>query len=154
MKKMLIIFVLVALAGGIGYVLITHPGVFSKIYLWVIGLFGIITWPFRKLWDWVNSNDELKEIEQSNTQLKQELQQIKKDLALAQSKLQQEREKNRIRIEKLEENIRQEGLVGNSIKQELAVLKGQSISEFKGALTPEEGRKVHDEMWKEVDFGL
>lgn len=134
--------------------LIRNPEVFSKIYLWIIGLFGIIAWPFRKLWDWMNTSDDLKEVEQSNQQLKRELEQIKKDLALAKRKLEEERQKNRLRIEQLETKISREDQVGKSIQQELAVLKKQTPEEFRDSLPADEQKKIQEDIWKEVDFGL
>lgn len=154
MKKVLIILFFVVLLGGIAYVLIRNPELFNKIYLWIIGLFGIVTWPFRKLWDWLNTSDELNEVEQSNQQLKRELEQIKRDLALAKRKLEEERRKNKLRMEQLENKIKLEDQVGSALQQELAALKKQSLGEFKDSLTPDERKKFQEDIWKEVDFGL
>jgi hypothetical protein len=154
MKKVLIILFFVVLLGGIAYVLIRNPELFNRIYLWIIGLFGIITWPFRKLWDWMNTGDELKEVEKSNEALKQDLVRIKRELALAKRKLDEERSKNKLRIEQLESKIRREDQIGHSIQQELAVLKKQTPEQFRDSLSPDERRKIEEDIWKEVDFGL
>jgi biopolymer transport protein ExbB/TolQ len=154
MRKVLIIVFFAAVIGLIAFLLISNPGVFQKIYLWLIGLFGIVTWPFRKLWDWLNANDELKEIGQSNENLKIELAQIKKELALAQSRLEEERRKNKRRIAALQKAISQEDQTGKAIKSELEVLKAQTTAEFKATLAPEEKQKIEEDIWKGVDFGL
>jgi hypothetical protein len=154
MRKVLVILFFVVLLGGIAYVLIRNPELFNKIYLWIIGLFGIITWPFRRLWDWMNTNDDLKEVEQSNQQLKRELEQIKKDLALAKRKLEEERRKNKRQMEMLANKIKLEDQAGASIQQEIAALKKQTLGEFKDSLPPEERKKIQEDIWKEVDFGL
>jgi biopolymer transport protein ExbB/TolQ len=154
MRKVLIILFFVAVIGLIAFFLIQNPEVFKKIYLWLIGLFGIITWPFRKLWSWMNGKDELNEIEQNNKILKQELEQIKKDLALAQKKLEEERSRNKIRMEELVKKINQEDQTGKAIAQELQDLKNMTDVEFKDSLKPEERRKIQEDIWKEVDFGL
>jgi hypothetical protein len=154
MKKVLIILFFVVLLGGIAYVLIRNPELFNRIYLWIIGLFGIITWPFRKLWNWMNTSDELKEVEKSNEALKQDLVRIKRELALAKRKLDEERSKNKLRIEQLESKIRREDQIGHSIQQELAVLKKQTPEQFRDSLSPNERKKIEEDIWKEVDFGL
>jgi hypothetical protein len=154
MRKILIMVFFGLLAGLIIYLLVTNPGAFNKIYLWVIGLFGIITWPFRKLWDWMNSNDDLDKIEQNNKQLKLELEQIKRDLALAQSKLEAERQKNKLKIAELEKKIQLEDQIGHALQKELAELKNQTVDEFKDSLKLEDRKKIQDDMFKDVDFGL
>jgi hypothetical protein len=154
MRKVLIIGFVVLVAGAITYVLIQNPEIFRKIYLWLIGFFGLITWPLRKLWDWMNTNDDLKEISQNNKQLKLELEQIKKDLALAKMKLEEERRRNKVRITQLQSRISLEDQAGTALQKELAALKAQTPGEFRDSLPPAESRKLQDDMWKEVDFGL
>jgi biopolymer transport protein ExbB/TolQ len=154
MRKLLVMLFFGAVLGLIVFLLIRNPEVFKQIYMWLIGLFGIITWPFRKLWDWLNSNDELNEIEQSNQQLKTELAQIKKALAQAQRKLEEERQQNKLRMEELQKSIRQEDQNAQSIQRQIVELRAQSLEDFKDKLPPAERQKMQEEIWKEVDFGL
>jgi hypothetical protein len=154
MRKVFIILFFVAVIGLVAYYLIQNPEVFEKIYLWVIGLFGIIAWPFRKLWNWMNGNDELKKIEENNKDLKQDLEKIKKELALAQKKLNEERSRNKIRMEELAHKINREDQKGKSIAKELQDLKDQKDNAFKESLKPEERKKIQEDIWNEVDFGL
>jgi hypothetical protein len=153
MRKVLIIVFFGVVLGLIAFWFIRNPEAFQKVYVWLIGLFGIITWPFRKLWDWLNSNDELKEIEQSNQQLKAELVQIKKDLALAQRKLDQARKQNKVKIEALQHSIRQEDQKAQTAQQKLAESRAQSLEDFEQKLTPEELQKKK-QILNEIDFGL
>ena len=82
MRKVLIILFFVAVIGLIAFFFFQNPEVFRKIYLWLIGLFGILTWPFRKLWNWMNGGDELNKIAEDNKRLKKELEEINIALAL------------------------------------------------------------------------
>ncbi len=154
MRKVLTLAVALAFLGFIIFLFVNNPGLFKQIYLWLIGLFGIIAWPFKRVWDWLTSRKEIEEIEQSNAQLKQELVQIKKELAAAQQRLDEERQKNRIRINELEAKIRQEDQTASAIKKELENLKAQSPEKFKELLRPDEREKVLDDAFKDVDFGL
>ena len=154
MKKIGILLIAVALLGlGIWFFL-QNPGAWNRVYLWIIGLFGILTWPFRKLWNWLNAGDELKEIEQNNQYLRQQLEQIKAELARARSKLQAERQLNARLIKDLQGRIARQDQQGQAIEQQLAVLKNQSLEEFKESLPPEEKKSFERDIWKEVDFGL
>jgi hypothetical protein len=126
MRKVLILAIALAFLGFILYLFVSNPGLFKQIYLWLIGLFSVIAWPIKRVWDWLTSSKEIKEIELSNAHLKQDLAQIKKELAAAQQKLEEERQKNKIRIEELETRIKLEDQVGSSLKKELESLKAQS----------------------------
>jgi hypothetical protein len=154
MRKVLIILFFVAVIGLIAFFFFQNPEVFRKIYLWLIGLFGILTWPFRKLWNWMNGEDELDKIAEDNKRLKQELEEINIALARAKKTLEEERSKNKIRMEELAAKISREDQTGKVIAKELQDLKGQTDIEFKESLKPEERKKIQEDMWKEVDFGL
>ena len=154
MRKIVILFIGVVLVGLVVWFFFQNPGAWNKVYLWLIGLFGILTWPFRKLWSWLNAGDELKEIEQNNEYLRQQLQQIKAELARARSKLQAERQLNARLIQDLQAKIAHQDEQGKAIEQQLAILKNQSLEEFKKSLSPEEKKSFERDIWKEVDFGL
>ena len=154
MRKVLIILFFVAVIGLIAFFFFQNPEVFRKIYLWLIGLFGILTWPFRKLWNWMNGGDELNKIAEDNKRLKKELEEINIALARAKKTLEEERRKNKIRMEDLAAKISREDQTGKAIAIELQDLKGKTVDEFKESLPPEERKILQKDMFKDVDFGL
>ena len=154
MKKIGILLIAAALLGLVVWFFFQNPGAWNRVYLWIIGLFGILTWPFRKLWNWLNAGDELKEIEQNNEYLRQQLAQIKAELARARSKLEAERQLNARRIQELQGRIAQQDQQDKAIEQQLSVLKNQPLEAVKESLPPEEKKSFERDIWKEVDFGL
>lgn len=154
MKKIGMLFLAAGMLALVVWFFLTNPGAWSKVYLWLIGLFGILTWPLRKLWNWLNGGQELKEIEQNNQYLRQQLEQIKAELARARSKLQAERQMNARLIKDLQGRIARQDQQGREIERQLTVLKNQPLEAFKESLPAEEKKSFERDIWKEVDFGL
>lgn len=154
MKKIGILILAAGLVGLVVWFFLTNPGAWSKVYLWLIGLFGILTWPLRKLWNWLSGGEELKEIEQNNQYLRQQLQQIKAELARARARLQAERQLNARLIQDLQGRIARQDQQGKEIERQLAALKNQPLEAFRESLPAEEKKSFERDIWKEVDFGL
>jgi hypothetical protein len=102
----------------------------------------------------MNGGDELDKIAEDNKRLKKELEEINIVLARAKETLEEERSKNKIRMEDLAAKISREDQTGQAIAIALKDIKGKTDDEFKESLPPEERKKIQEDMFKDVDFGL
>lgn len=154
MQRKILYIVLGIIAALFVATAIFRPEWLSQAWLWLVGFAGFIYGGIRKIGDFFGSEKQLKDIEDSNQEIKENYARIQRELQEAREQLQLERQAQQKEIERLETQLQKQKSDYQALQEELRHLQTVSYQDYYESLSPHEKQKLEDDIWSEVDFGL
>lgn len=153
MRRYMLIISIVLLASLI-LVAIFRPQLLEQAWIWLVGFAGFIYSGIRGLAGFFQPDQKLQDIEASNEEIRRNYLRIQQELETARQQLQQERAAQQREIDRLENRLNQQKVSYQELQNRLHHLQKVGYQEYLESLSPEEKRKIEDDIWGEVDFGL
>ncbi|MEX0968316.1 MAG: hypothetical protein WD077_13855 [Bacteroidia bacterium] len=154
MRRTITISIVVILLITLAVILIVNPELIKNIWLWLVGFAGFIYAGIRRLGEMFSGNDRLKELEESNKQIKENHSRITREMEAANKKLAEERAAHAAEIARLNVKINELQEKYEKNEEELLRVSRMNYQEYIDNLPAGEKDKIIDQAWKDVDFGL
>lgn len=150
MKKIVVsLLIIIALILLILYFF--NPELLSKIWLWLVGLAGVIWAGLKKIGNVFGTKD-IKAVESENQNIRNELDTIRQEIASTENRLKQERELHQRELAILNTKLE---LAEKQIAAERAYrekLQKMNYTEYKESLSSDEKEKFEQQIWDDVKF--
>ncbi len=151
-KALLIILIILGLILLITY--FVNPEFISKIWLWLVGLAGVIIASLKKVGSIFSghSGQSIADVKSENESIKKELDNIRVAIADTENRLKQERELHERELSILKIKLE---LTEKQIAAEIAYrekLQKMTYNEYKDSINSGEREKFEHEIWNDVKF--